>query len=630
MLIRAFVLAVVSSVLMACGGGGGSPGTNPNSPLNPPSPVITSSSPGPTAIELLANAPSLPSGGGEVLITAVVKDANNISMSGQSVTFSVDSGSLSLGLSGGTTNGAGLATANLTAGADKSSRNITVRARAGNVQASLIIPVTGTKIKITGPLTLQAGDSIQYSVKLTDSLNAPVSGQAVRLTSSLNNTISNSGSGTTDFNGVFTFSYTANNAGTDVITATGQGSSDSISTVISNVDFVFLSPSLNTVIPVGSSQAVTVRYRLGPNGVSGQQVSFSATRGTLAAASAITNANGEATVNISSVSAGLASIVANIPSVGQISLPLQFISTTPSSLALQANPGAILPNTNGTSVNQATLEAIVRDINGNAVSGRQVNFNIISDTSGGQLSQPSAVTDINGRASVQYISGASSTASNGVVVQAAVASTAISTTTSLTVNGESLFISIAFGNVLSNLDITTYQKQFSVYVTDANGVAVGNKDVTLRAIPLIYGKGELAFFPAIPATPTTSGIAGGWRFANYTACPNEDINLNGSINPGEDVNGNGELEPGLPVVIAPGTVRTDSNGFATFNLLYGEQYAYWLDVRLEARATVGGTESVRSIRYSLEALNTDVSVETVTPANSISPFGRIQSCTIPN
>ncbi len=37
---------------------------------------------------------------------------------------------------------------------------------------------------------------------------------------------------------------------------------------------------------------------------------------------------------------------------------------------------------------------------------------------------------------------------------------------------------------------------------------------------------------------------------------------------------------------APASVVTDSSGFATFNVLHGEQYVPWIDFEITARASV--------------------------------------------
>jgi len=113
-------------------------------------------------------------------------------------------------------------------------------------------------------------------------------------------------------------------------------------------------------------------------------------------------------------------------------------------------------------------------------------------------------------------------------------------------------------------------------------------------------------------------------------CANEDANLDGILNPGEDYNGNGTLTPGNVVVASPGSLVTDSSGIANFYLIYGEQFAYWVDVNLVARATVSGTESRREQALNLPALADDVTNKTVTPAGVRSPFGVANDCADPN
>jgi len=431
---------------------------------------------------------------------------------------------------------------------------------------------------------------------------------------------------TTDTSGSATVLYTPNNAGLDKLSVTGLGTTASVDLSVNASDFAVLSPSANTQVPVGQSQNVTVRYRLSGVGVGGKTVNFSTTRGSVSAAAVVTGATGEAAVAVSSTTAGPAVVTAQIAGVGQVNLPLQFVAITPAMIVVQANPGAVAPNSSGTA-NQSTIEAIVRDATGNAVANRQVNFTTLQDVSNGSLSPGVATTDLNGRAQVRFIPGANTTPANGVVIQGTVASTAISSTATLTVNGQALFITIGFGNTMANLNETTYSKPFSVYVTDANGVAVGGQNVTLAVIPSSYAKGVMTK----ERIDTSSGatVAGNWVFDYRATCPNEDANLNGILDPGEDRNVNGQLTPGNVVIAAPGSVTTDAAGRAAFNLQYGEQYAGWVNVDVIARASVGGTESRQSLPVILPILVSDTDAGG-TPAGVRSPFGASASCTDPN
>ena len=621
----------LAGFLTACGGGGGNPGVqvpgdNATTPVTTTTTVVTTTTAvvTPASVEVLASANEVLSAGAEVVITAVVKNVNNVGMADQTVTFAVNGGA-TLRAPSVTTNADGVATARLSAGANKALRNVTVTVTSGTASGAITLPVTGTRVTLTGPTSLKLNDAATYIARLVDSSGNGIGGQTINVASALGNPLGASVL-TTSPSGEASFIYTAGISGTDAITVSGLGTSAQAVVGISSIDFTVMSPASNTQVIVNNSQTITVRYQVANVPQVGVNVLFSTTRGVLSAASATTNSSGEATVSVSSTSSGPANVVAQIPNVGQVTLPLQFVATTPVSLVLQANPGAVLPNTGGGTSNQSTVEAVVLDASGNAVANRQVNFTILEDDgNGGTLSTPTALTDANGRAQVQFISGAQSTRTNGVVLQGTVAGTSISGITSLTVNGQALFISIGFGNTISNKDETTYRKLFSVYVTDANGNAVGNQVVTLSTIPLEYGRGFLDWSGTIWTTSTTTSPPLGAR----TVCPNEDLNQNGVLDSGEDANRNGQLTPGNPVVVAPGTVTTDAQGRATFALEYGEQYVPWLVVNIVARASVGGTESRSTLIHPLTGLASDFSSETIPPAGRLSPFGITQSCTAP-
>jgi hypothetical protein len=604
----------VSFALVACGGGGGSAGG-----------VITPVGETPASIDVLntSGAGSLLSGGAEATITAYVKNTANVGLSGKTVTFASTSGNLLVGAS--VTGEGGIVTAKLTAGADKSIRTITVTVTSGSASGSITVPVTGTTLSVAGSGSLQVGGPVAtYTVRAVDSSSNPIGGAKVALTSTLGNAVSPA-EATTDATGSASFQYAPATAGTDTLKAAGLGTASSTSVVVTAVDFAALAPASNATIAVGASQLVTVRYRLSGVGVAGQTVNFTTTRGVFAApSSVVTDANGDASANLSSTTAGPGVVVAQIAGVGQVIIPVQFVATVPATIFVQANPGAILPNTSGTT-NQSTIEVSVRDATGNAVANRQVNFSTLKDVSNGTLSPGSAMTDSNGRAQVQFISGASSTPANGVEIQAEVAGTAIKGVTTLTVNGKSLFITIGFGNTISNLNETTYSKEFSVYVTDANGVAVGNQAVVISVIPEKYYKGDLARGTESwgVSRPDVYGLPD-------TVCANEDRNRDGVFNVGEDTNGDGQLTPGNVVVAAPGLVTTDAAGRARFDLQYGEQFALWITARITASASVAGTESRQSILHYLPMAAGDANNVQVTPANHASPFGRSTSCTDPN
>ena len=619
--------ALVAVVLVAaCGGGGSDAGT---SPFGGGGGGGGGGGVTPTAatVELVTSSTELGTGGDEVTITAIVKAAGNVSLAGAAVAFSSDTGTLTA--ISALTDSAGVATAKLKAGSDRTNRTAHVTATSGGVVGALDVKITGTTIDITGVTTLSLGTTSTLSVKAADSRGNAIAGTSVTVASSLGNGLS-AASVSTDAQGNASLTYTATKSGSDVVTVSGAGATDATTITISGEDFKFTSPVANQQVPVStpsapSSQTLVAQYL--KNGVAqvGVTVNFASTAGQLSAQSAQTDGTGKASVSISSTTAAAATVQATLQGATPASatLSIQFVATTPSALVLQISPTAIAPNTSGSTTNQAQVRARVTDANGNPVANKTVNFSRDVDPSGGNLSQPSAVTDLNGVAIVQYISGPQSTANNGVQLRATVAGTSppVVGTASLTVNQVALFIALGTGNVISNLDPQTYKKDWLFYVTDSNGIAVPGVTLTIRVLPTFYRKGILQF----------DAIAKAWVYGAVSPwCASEDTNENGVLDPGEDVNGNGTLQPGNVISVTPGNVQTDANGRTTLSLIYAESYVPWVEVRLSVTAVVAGTESKTSTVFVVQGLDSDFTSATVAPAGQTSPFGVGLSCTNPN
>lgn len=627
--------------------------------------VDQSSSMAVSAIELTSTLASIRSSGEETTITALVKGASNVGVPNADITFSSDSGIL---LSpSAQTDASGVATVRLGPGSNRTNRTIVVTARVGASTQTLNIAVVGTTIAVTGSSALQVGGATsQYNARVLDAAGNPISGLTLTPASvTLSNGVSPA-SNVTDLFGNAAFTYTPSNAGTDILrvrsTSGGVNTDGQLSISISPVSFDYVSPTPTSSTQFGVNQSTTCdpgalppqppncrpqfRVRLLINGVAtaGRTVNFTTTRGTLSASSVNTDAAGEAVVNLVSSSAGAALVTAQVDrlandpgtgaTLGVVSRVVNFTGVLPNSVRIQANPTSIPPNTGGSTANRAEVVATVVDATANPVAGRQVSFNIIADPSNGSLSAGLATTDSSGIARVEYISGPNSSPTDGVSVQATVApvngdipAALVTNGTSpnsqparLTVNGNALFITISYGNTITNLDQSTYSKPFSVYVTDASGLAVPNQTITLSAIPTRYRKGRLYWNDTVWLPNDDASIAG--RPPVPLNCPNEDVNFNGILNAGEDTNGNGTLTPGNVAVATPGTVTTNSSGLASFDLIYGEQFGYWVDVNLVASATVAGTESKRTQPFSLAVLSSDVTDEANPPASRYSPFGQ--------
>jgi hypothetical protein len=582
-----------------------------------------------TSIELLASSPSIGTGGDQVLISAFVKDANNIAKVGAPVSWSVDRGRISNQTV--VTDSNGIARATLDAGSDRSNRVAVMTAISGAASQTLNMPIVNTKLTYSGASTTTVGSNLLLNLSATDSKGVTIPGVTLTLSSALGNGIP--ASVVTDSAGQANVTYVATKAGSDTISVSGAGAvlTPPVALTItgSDEDLAFISPATGAKVVVGSTQTITVRYRKLGVAQANTVLNLAATIGTIkvggvAVTSVTTDASGQASFTVQSGFAGSSNVGVTVAGTAvQTSMGINFVATTPATLVLQVTPTALAPNLGGSTTNQAALVAKVTDVNGNPVADSTINFSQLADPSGGSLQQASAITDLNGVATVQYLSGATSTASGAVLLKATVAANpGVSGTAAMTVNQSALFIALGTGNTITNFDTQTYEKSWTVYVTDANGVRVTNVPVTIKVIPNYYAKGQMVW----------NETASQWIYFSYQECLNEDrANLNGRLDPGEDFNGDGSLTPGNVVALTASTVTTDSNGSATITMRYAEIYAPWIGVRLTATAIVSGTESTSYRDFPLDRLAGDFSVKTVAPAGARSPFGiDVSTCANPN
>lgn len=591
-------------------------------------------------VSLQTSSPTIPSDNTTpATITAYVKDANNNLVPGVVVHFQATSGSLAVttpnGGSPGMTDATGAATATLSVGTDPSDRTITVTATANGSTATVNVQVSGTTVGLAGPAGLVLGASGSYTVSLIDAGKRAIASQVVQVNSSAGNTLS-AATVTTDSSGHATFTLTAANAGSDTLSVSALGSSAAETVTVSNQQFTVTAPAAGSLVPIAASPCtpnvpVTVNWKANNAPIAvGTTVNFAATRGTLSAATATTDANGNAQVMICASSAGPATVSASatIPTTTNsvsASTDFNFISTTPSAIDLQASPSTVQIT------GQSTLTAVVRDAAGNLVQNQTVDFTL-QDVTGGSISLASAVTDVQGIAQTVYTASSTASASNGVSVTATVHNTAIAKTATLTVSGAALHVIIGTGNKLvENGNKTAYTINWFVSVSDAAGNAVPNSTVTLTihsALTPFAG-----YFKGAYCNDGNQWIPTGTLYANFAcpaapaapsspiACANEDVNLNGQLDAGEDLNSDGILEPGDVAVATPGLLTTGSDGTSNFQVIYPEDHANWVEVTLTARATVQGTEGSTSSTFVLPALGDYLSDPKHSPPGVVSPYG---------
>ncbi len=71
---------------------------------------------------------------------------------------------------------------------------------------------------------------------------------------------------------------------------------------------------------------------------------------------------------------------------------------------------------------------------------------------------------------------------------------------------------------------------------------------------------------------------------------------------------------------------TDSTGHSTLSIVYARDYAYWVNVRLEAFAQTAGSTASAFVTFNLTGSADDYSDERVAPPGDISPFGTSTTC----
>lgn len=612
--------------LASCGGGSNTI-TAPPDGGGGAAPVAT--------VVVLAASPQLPSdqtGVSTLQITAQVKDAANAVLEDVPVSFGATSGSLAVTQS--VTDGAGIAIAELSNGTNPANRSITITATAGAISGSVTIAVTGSAVTVSGPAALASGQVGAYTVSVKDSKGVGVPGALVAVTSANGNTIA-APSLATDGTGNVNLTVTATVPGNDTLTVNALGQSATAPIAVSGDVFNFTAPAASAEVPLApASQPLTVRWTKNGTPQAGRTINFSTTRGTLSAATAVTNGSGDATVTISAATAGPAVVTATNPESTATSRSIEFVATTPADINLQASRLSVA--TGG----QSELIAVVRDAASNLVKNQVVEFVVAADITGGSLSVGSAITDSQGRARSVYTGGSVQSPANGVIIRALVQGTAIEDTVALTVARQELFITLGTGNTIFEIGTALYAKEWAIIVTDVDGNPVGNRPITMSIRSRRYFKGELTYVD--PA----------WQYApgSPVSCDNEDLNRNGILDAGEDFNNSGRLEPrniasvvavsataslDNPCGTAPagtpvsGDVVTNGQGQARVCVFYPQDHAEWIEATLTARAPVSGSEFSSSSVFVLDVAADDVDDQNETPPNRFSPFGTTLDCAVP-
>ena len=647
-------ILLAAAILAGCGGGGGgdaqsslpctlsstagcggslqpAPGGSPPPAPDPAAKVAS--------ISLVFSSNELPSAGAagtDVVVTALVKTAQNTAVAGARVDFSADSGLVAA--ASAVTDQAGKISATLGTGGSKLNRPITVSARAGAQSASGVVNVTGTRLTFSGPAFLAIGSSAELVATLVDSAGSPIAGAMLAAATSNGNQVLPA-SRATDSRGQVPLQFAASRRGSEQLTLSAMGASVSRSILVGGSD-VTVTPSvvvdaggaeLLSEVPVGSCAPVGGSYMIDGAGQSGK-VSVNASRGTLYSDAACSvPCGGPMTLIggafpqlwIRSDNAGISSIDASIAGGPSGSTRIEFIASLRASSRVNLQSDVAVVG----SGERSTLVAVVRDgtAANNLVKGATVQFSILADPSGGNLLSPfTAVTGSDGIARAVFVAGPADGGKDGTVIQARLADLPAATgVTNLTVNKKALSIQFGTGNELVEFSTAVLQKDFAVFVSDSAGNPVRDVTISAAAWPTYYKKGYYHFL--IDANDVND--KGSWQVADQNSiCPNEDVQRKGLYELAYDTNNNGLLEPGIPLSVSV-SGKTDAMGIATVTLRYPRDRGAWVKVELTVTGTVAGTESLARNAFWLPVIAKDLTDKSISPPGRISPYG-MQSCSV--
>ncbi|OTG64656.1 Ig-like domain-containing protein [Acinetobacter silvestris] len=636
----------VSTILASCGGGGGYFNNNTNNSSGNGS----TETPQNTAAELLSigqSKSSLNAGTADSLtLTIRTLDKNGGIVPKSNVKIEIvdaqNSGASLSTLTNMVSDDKGLVSTDVTLAAStnlnsKMNRTITIVITSGKVKQEILIPISGTVVGISSDVTLlEEGQSATLTVKAVDAAGKALESAKASLVNAAGVEVFAAVATDKDGNAVFKVPYlqVRNSANQKLeligkITVDGQNqsvtnllSSGGITLVANVANNVIQTISDSTPVGVGVSKNITVKVSAKTQAeLTSQSVNFETTNGKVTASSPITNIRqengqwvGEASTTLVGKIAAVATVSAQFGnSIAYISQ--QISAGAPKTISLQSDASVLAPGTN------TKVIALVKDQNGTPIPNTKVNFTVLKDTSlSGRISQPSAMTDSAGRATVIYTAGSAQTLGGGVEIQAsageATAPTPVySENLLLTVSMQSAFITVAQNHQILKVagDDTNYYKEFSASVVDTAGNPIAGQKISISLDLASFYKGKFNWVRDYSYGQDGSG-AWAWLsklqwsrdymtyingiskpVVTYVECPSNEfpnpISILGSDN---------------SILGTQGSFVTDAQGKFSFKVRYGRNYSNWLRVNLNASTNVSTKDNMTALSFMPPVASDDV------------------------
>lgn len=541
---------LLSAALVACGGGGGSPGANGTSTGGASTPTATVTAVVSDFILALDKTSINNAGSDNATLNVVALTAAGNVVPNAPVSVAVDNGGVYSGVAA--TDAAGAATGRITTPGNKTNRSINVTVTIGSVVKVATLAVTGSLISVSPvPAVPSPGQSTSIDMRLTDSAGNGIASQNLTI------------SGTAGFSGVVATNATGNAsfvtsapavAGTYTVVVSGSGVSTQVALLviapggggvpdavgtISSTSLNANPTSVNANLGGSTSQRARLTFKVEDASLSGipnVRVKFSLRPPVLGSGEFITsgneivytNAAGEATADY-------------VP--GSRTSPTDGVK-------IRACYGA----------NDAAVNACATFVDTSlTVGGQALNLSIFDNN-----------TMSKGLGGIMYI--------KQFVVQVA----------------DSVGTPVADALISGSVDITHFGKGY--WGTPTYLVTGGIAPTIANTYTSTVGQ--------LSATTTpTDGGARVW-------CVNEDLNRNGSINTtdGDDLDGDNVLEPRKSDIAVSfvGSNRTDSSGQVLMKIEYGQNLGTWLAYTLKVTTSVAGSEGTNSRAFMTNVLEEDV------------------------
>ncbi|WP_353169097.1 Ig-like domain-containing protein [Acinetobacter sp.] len=541
----------------------------------------------------------------------------------------------------------------------KMNRTITVIISSGKVKQELTIPVNGTVVAISSDVNLLEEDQTgTVTVSAVDAAGKALVGAKASLVNASGEEVFSAIPTDGNGNAVFKIPYSTVRNSTNqklelIAKIAVEGQNQAVSNLLSSGGIILTANISNKVIQtvsdsnpvgVGVNKNITVKVSAPTQTeLQGKTVSFETTNGTVTPTAIITNIRqengqwvGDATTVLNGAIAAIATISAQFGN-NIIYISQQVSAGVPKTISIQSEASVLAPGAN------TKVIALVKDQNGTPIPNIKVNFKTLKDTSlSGRISQPSAMTDSAGRATVIYTAGSAQTLGGGVEIQAfadgAVSPAPVySENLLLTVSMQSAFITVAHNEQILKItgDDTNYYKEFSATVVDTAGNPIPNQKISISLDLDSFYKGEYKWVRDYTYGQDGSGIWDWYsyldwsrdytvyenkvpkRVVTYVQCPSTEFPNPISI-----------LAADGSVLNTKGSFVTDSQGKFAFRIRYNRNYSNWLRVNLTASTIVSTKDNKTALSFMPAVAEDDVdNLNGKYRPDRVSPYGTdISTC----